>query len=54
MGQGSLERYHEAFSGDRDLMAYEQLLTSYLDQPQSEFAPQAIPTLATATSKSQQ
>ena len=37
MRAASLQRYHEEFSGDRDLTAYEQLLSSCLGQPQSEF-----------------
>ena len=54
MGQGSLQRYKEAFSGDRDLIDYEQLLVSCLDQSQSEFSPQATPTLAPVSSESKQ
>ena len=49
MRAASLQRYHEEFSGDRDLTAYEQLLSSCLIEPQSEFEP--TPTLSPATSE---
>lgn len=51
MRQGSFERYQEAFSGDRDLIDYEQLLTSCLDQPQSEFEPEVVLTHTTVNSE---
>ncbi|MEL7008856.1 MAG: DUF1972 domain-containing protein [Cyanobacteria bacterium J06588_4] len=44
MSQGSLQRYQQAFSGDRDLIDYEQLLSSCLGQPQ----PAVIEAIASA------
>ena len=54
MRQGSLQRYHEAFSGDRDLIDYEQLLASCLNRPQTEFDPQISSSLTPVPSESKQ
>lgn len=54
MRQGSLQRYNEAFSGDRDLIDYEQLLASCLNQPQAKFDPQISASLTPVPSESKQ
>ena len=41
MSQASLQRYYDAFSGDRDLIDYEQLFSSFVDRSTST-APSSI------------
>ncbi|MEL6494353.1 MAG: glycosyltransferase, partial [Cyanobacteria bacterium J06623_7] len=52
MRGASLQRYHEEFSGDRDLTAYELLLDSCLPQPQTEAEPAVTVSPVTSNLKS--